>query len=272
MRGRDIACAAMVMVGVWLCIARDAAAQPSGSFAQPSDAYLALIREAVAESGRGNHAEARALFERAHSIRPNARTLRGLGITAFELKRYAQARRDLQAAMSDARQPLTEAQRAEAGELIARAESYLGTVKIKLTPGQAELYLDGHRVQERSLVLDIGEYRLSAHAPGFHDAEWRVIVEGAKKIDIELALQAVVLVPTRDVRDGAWKPERVSTAPRPPSDADDSMFQRWWFWVAVGVVAAAGTTAAVVIATDQSSDGFEKGDVGGVVHALQVAP
>ena len=60
--------------------------------------YQRLVRQAIAEYAEHNFAEARALFARAHALEPNARTLRGLGMTAFELRSYAEVYRVLTAA------------------------------------------------------------------------------------------------------------------------------------------------------------------------------
>lgn len=47
--------------------------------------YRDAIDTALQEMGLGNYEEAREQFARAHALSPNARTLRGLGISEFEL-------------------------------------------------------------------------------------------------------------------------------------------------------------------------------------------
>lgn len=73
--------------------------------------YDDAIRRAIEEFDAGHWGEARALFRRAHEISPNARTWRGLGITAFELRRYVDAVSELEAALTNTLKPLTEKQR-----------------------------------------------------------------------------------------------------------------------------------------------------------------
>src|SRR6188508_389327 len=81
---------------------------PGGASAQAADdaAYRASVDEAVAEFSAGHWEEARTLFKRAHERQPNARTLRGMGMAAFEMRMYVTAIRELEAALRDARKPL----------------------------------------------------------------------------------------------------------------------------------------------------------------------
>src|SRR4051794_41142067 len=96
----------------------------SATSAEPSPQvqreYHALAARAVAAFDAGHFAEARALFLRAHELWPSARTLRTLGMTAFDLQMYPEALRELQAALADQRRPLDAAQRTQVAELIKR--------------------------------------------------------------------------------------------------------------------------------------------------------
>src|SRR5262245_20503032 len=71
----------------------------------PADEYNMLIREGLAEYDARNWAEALVLFERAHAVQPNARTLRAIGNVAFEMRRYTKAIDALRASLSDGRKP-----------------------------------------------------------------------------------------------------------------------------------------------------------------------
>lgn len=74
--------------------------------------YRGVVMHAVSEFDAGRSAEARALFLRAHELWPSARTLRTLGMTAFDLRMYPRALEELQGALDDARRPLPDDQRA----------------------------------------------------------------------------------------------------------------------------------------------------------------
>src|SRR5262245_18196229 len=109
-------------VGLWVLVflAGTALAPAPSARAQsaPTDPVQAdsarLIAAAVAAYDAGRWSDARGYFEQAHGLQPNARTLFGLGVTAFELGRHAQAIDELRAALADARLPLDAAQRSQA--------------------------------------------------------------------------------------------------------------------------------------------------------------
>src|SRR5688572_4431416 len=75
-------------------------AQAPGGPAQTSElraghsadaAYERLVRDAISAHEAGQHAQARRLLVEAHALRPNARTLRGMGVAAFHTGQYVEA-------------------------------------------------------------------------------------------------------------------------------------------------------------------------------------
>src|SRR5262245_32778468 len=100
-----------------------AAAQARGSSEDAE--YRSVVEEALAEFNRGNWEEAAALFERAHRLNPSARTLRGMGLTAYEARRYVDATRHLSEALTETRRPLTPAQREEVTQTLDRARRFI---------------------------------------------------------------------------------------------------------------------------------------------------
>jgi tetratricopeptide (TPR) repeat protein len=132
--------------------------------------YQTALKNALDEFNAGNWEEARALFERAHALQPSARTLRGLGITAFEERHYVDALSYLRAALADRRKPLTAAQRTEVTALSQRAEGNIVRLSLELSPADAQVRIDGRPATldaERTLLLDPGRYEIvvSAAAP-----------------------------------------------------------------------------------------------------------
>lgn len=153
--------------------------------------YARLVQDAVTEFNAGKWAEARALFERAHELQPNARSFRGLGLSAIELRRYAEAAVELRAALEDERQPLTAELRPQVEEALQRALNYVGVVDIHLEPANASVLLDGRKVAAIGLRLSIGDYRLQASAPGYHPTELALHVNGDKHQSVELSLTPI---------------------------------------------------------------------------------
>src|SRR5262245_12806154 len=73
---------AVALCALLLCLQSQVRAQTG------PDSYEQLITRALTEFDARNFAEARALFLQAHALRPTARTLRGIGVTEFELRNY----------------------------------------------------------------------------------------------------------------------------------------------------------------------------------------
>jgi hypothetical protein len=89
------------------------AAAPDASVEGATDDYTRAVRAAVEAYNRDDFATARKYFARAHELRPSARTWRGMGTTAFELKLFDDAVRELTFALEDRRSPLTPELRSE---------------------------------------------------------------------------------------------------------------------------------------------------------------
>src|SRR5688572_4251575 len=84
--------------------------------------YDALIRQALVEYEATRYEEARALFRRAHQVSPNPRTLRGIGMSSYELRDYPAAFRALRdaLAMTGGDRALTPAHRVHVEQLLGR--------------------------------------------------------------------------------------------------------------------------------------------------------
>ena len=256
-------------------------AQPSGDrkAAQKAqardDGYVQVIQNAVVEFDSGNWAEARVLFEQAHTLRPSARTLRGMGMTSFEMKEYVRAEKELNASLVDLRSPLAEAQRKEVLALLLRLERYIGKLIVRAQPADAHptITLDGSRVEPET-KLDLGRHELSVQAPGYRPVNRTVSVEGGKTQTLELTLTpldmgalspgygppsdpapAMPIVPTIDTADD-------------PRDSRGGVFKQWWFWTIVGVVAVGGATAAVVLTSKSETQPPLRGNTGVAVEIL----
>jgi hypothetical protein len=205
--------------GLGLLIASSAHAQPSEAVeAEPPAAveaeYRGVVARAVAEFDLGHVAEARALFLRAHALWPSARTLRTLGMTAFELRMYPQALSELQAAFDDPRRPLPPEQRAQVAGLIEQARGYVGRYRLQLEPRDAELWLDGSRVQPtETLVLGVGMHQLRARAPGYGEIRRELIVEGREDETLVLHLELTGPQPSAASAKPAPRPEAPSHIP-----------------------------------------------------------
>ena len=89
------------------------------------EVYGHLVDAAVEQFARANWEEARALFERAQTVQPNARALRGLGMADFNLHAYARATAELEAALGAQAQPLDSELRTQVDTLLHRAKPFV---------------------------------------------------------------------------------------------------------------------------------------------------
>jgi len=246
-----------------------------------SEAYLDVIKAALAEFESENYAEARVMFEQAHSIRPSARTLRGMGLTSFELKEYVRAEEELSAALVDLRQPLSEPQRKEILSLLLRLERYIGKLEVKTKPTDATVTLDGRAVRGEAKI-ELGQHEIVAQAPGHRTLRRMVTIDGGKRqvLNLELVPDEVAAAPARNA---AAEPEAASeaaplastsTQASAPRDADDdgSVFEEWWFWTAVGVVAAGGVVTAVALTSKSEVEAPLQGNTGPAIQVLSWSP
>lgn len=154
--------------------------------------YRVLVAQALEEFEGRRWAEARALFRRAHAVEPNARTLRGIGMTSFELREYASALRAFEASLADTRRPLTDEQRAHVQGLRERARAFVARYELVLSPEPAELSVDGSPTPANDpLVLDLGEHTLRVTAEGHEPWTRTVRVEGGERERLEVQLARV---------------------------------------------------------------------------------
>ena len=235
-----------------------AATAPSAADPAPEvqSQYRDVVARAVAEFDAGRWAEARALFLRAHELWPSARTFRTLGMTSFELRAYAQALKELQAALDDTRRPLPEDHRAQVGALIEQTRAFVGRYQVQLTPAGAQLRVDGVPVvlaADATLVLEVGRHELRAQAAGYSELMSRVDVQGREDQPLVLELQPEAAAPALSVAaPAALQPARSDAA----NDVIDHHAKpRLWTWIAAGTaVAVAGTSTALWLVSDAKYD------------------
>ena len=233
--------------------ATEAAAAPASTYTEPSAEvqaqYRQVAEQAVAEFNAGHWSEARALFLRGHQLWPSARSLRSLGMTSFELRAYARALTELQAALEDPRRPLPEDQRAQVAALVDKTRAFVGRYRVIVSPADAELRIDGAMAAvatDGTVVLDVGRHDVSAAAPGYLRLQRSLDVQGQEDTTLELTLQ-----PTAPELRAA---EPAPAADKPPHEAARDMHAaheaggsaRTWTWISAGTAAALGIASTAL--------------------------
>lgn len=189
--------------------------------------YDRLLKEALGEFQLGNWTEARALFERAHEIKPSARTLRAIGLAAFEEKSYAAAVAYLTAALSDQRRPLTDEQRAEAEYALKRSLGYVAQYELELSPEDARVRVDQREpiILDGKLLLDPGRYQLEVTADGYQLTRESIVARPRESLKLRIELSP---------RNGRAPVFVSATA----DDDDDGSGLTTQQWIGLGVVGA----------------------------------
>jgi hypothetical protein len=100
--------------------------------------YKEFIRKALQEYGLGNWTEARVFFGKAHTIAPNARTLRGLALVSYESRRYVETLSYAEQAFANPIQPLTPQMQSDLRRFVEQARSFVARARIVSDPAGAE--------------------------------------------------------------------------------------------------------------------------------------
>ncbi|HVZ35900.1 MAG TPA: tetratricopeptide repeat protein [Polyangiaceae bacterium] len=219
--------------------------------------YREIVREALSEYQAKNFPEARALFEEAHRLYPNARTLRGLGMTSFELRQYVESVDFLEQALASTVKPLEGPLRAETERLLSRARRFVGKLSLSVEPATTEVLLDGHHVDYKAgvpLLLEMGDHTLTFQAPGYVPETRSLTVRGRESETWTVTLAPVPLpepvaaapAPGPVVQETVDRAERVDHGERP---SKPPLYKNPWLWTAVGVVVVGAAVAASVLAT-----------------------
>jgi hypothetical protein len=234
----------------WLlivCFALQSGALSARAQSEP-DEYKQLIEQALSEFKRQNWPEARVLFRRAHEVAPNARTLRGMGVVSFEMRDYVQAVRDLSAALSDDRQPLTREQLTEAKNLLERSRTFVATFTVSVEPADAVVKIDGATPvveKDGGVLLAFGPHVVTAERDGYENEQTKLEVEGGERGEIKLALRP--LQPSavaQDVPPSSVRPSAVSTPRNRAAERVTGGLK--WTWVTLGATAAFGGAAGLM--------------------------
>lgn len=251
-----------------LCVQLSMLATPARADSDTARDYHKAVKLALSELELGNYVEANAQFERAHRLNPSARTLRGLGIVAFELKRYPEAEQLLVQALDDPRRPLEGEMKSQTEELLARTRNYLGTLKLSGVPSSARLLIDDQQVplkEDLSYRLPLGEHRLKASAEGHEPARRRFRIHSEQVTELQLDMPPLTATAAPAV-------DLTKTTDQYIEDQrdDGSVFESPWLWTAVGVVVAGATVGTIVALS--SSDPGTASTYGGTTGAALEGP
>jgi tetratricopeptide (TPR) repeat protein len=247
------ACLACSLVFTQLSLPQVAAAQGRGSSASSEDAeYRSVVEEALQEYNRGNWEEAAALFERAHRLNPSARTLRGMGLTAYEARRYVDAIRYLSDALTETRRPLTQAQREEVSSTLERARRFVAHLRLKVGPAEAKVSINGRPAEPDSrgdVTTDPGLLDVEITADGYESALRRVRLTagGQEELTVQLSRTRPEAPPAAQVSSAVPDTTTAPAAATQKSPTDNSNPIGTIKWVVGGLAVAGLITGGVFV-------------------------
>jgi hypothetical protein len=159
--------------------------------------YRSIVREAITAFEAKRWDEARAAFERAHALRPSARTFRGMGVASSAAGDDVAAIDAFEHALVDDRSALTPEQRAEVSALLDQARSRTASVEVRGSPAVALLRVDGGppRDPRGLVVLPVGAHVLSLGGDGYVTLERRVDLHGGERLVLDVALAPLTAPP-----------------------------------------------------------------------------
>jgi hypothetical protein len=247
---------------VWLLVAHGSAA------ADDSADYKQLVKQALHEFQLGNFNEAKAFFTQAHGISPNARTLRGLGMSSYELRGYVEAIDYFEAALASIERPLTNEMRAEVTRLLAQARAFITHVKLSLEPPNAEVRVDTHparRDASGELLLDPGTHELSFEAHDYETTTRSIRADGNETLAFSVSLRPLrpAPAPAQETPFEAPVLPQPSAAPASAPSAAISAASSPGPWIVIGVSGAVAVAGGVLLAlalSDKSSVEHPKGN------------
>lgn len=255
--------------GLWL------PAMPAA--ATSDDSYRELVRRALQAFDAKKWEKAREAFEAAHEREPNARTLRGLGMVAFEMEDFVAAYRLLRDSLRDRRRPLAGALREQTNELLKRTRLLVGLVRVTLAPTHATIKLDGELVEaSEELWLNIGLHVLTLEADGYESRKVSLDIRNGDDKEIAVALEPLPLSPSlvaSQTEPGSADSRGIGLGdPRQERSDGGSIFGKWWFWTAAAGAVAIGVGATVLV--NRSGSAVDKppikGSDGTVISALSL--
>lgn len=161
-----------------------------------TDAARAHFKTGIKLYRDGNYPGALAEFEAAYELKPGPGSLQNIALCQKALFRYGEAADTLTRLLLRHDAELSDAERTAAGLARDELKGLVGSVRIRVTPPDARVTLDGQLLSDTERLsahrVNVGEHTLVGEAPGYARAIRAFRVAGGKEdVPVELTLQAV---------------------------------------------------------------------------------
>jgi hypothetical protein len=199
--------------------------------------YQVTIDRALEEFEARRWEEARTLFQRAHELEPNARTLRAIGMVSFELRDYVSSLVAFESALTDERRPLSNAQRQEVERLLSDARTFVAAYELEVNPMTATVSVDGLPavIRDGRLLLNPGSHDVRIVAEGFEESVVQVDSRGGHSGEIAVVLRLHGRGPTDTEPSELSEPELPVASSPAPAPRSRGLAIAGWSTLAAGV-------------------------------------
>ncbi len=222
------------------------AARPAAPGAEEA---LQRYQEGIAARQLGDWEKARALLLQSWGLQRHFQTAANLGEMELKLGRHREAAEHLDYFLKEAPVSIPDADRARGQTMLDQARASLGTLRVVVSPRDAEVYVDGRKVEDvllNSLVLvEPGRRRVEARRRGYPSiAETREVAAGSF-VEVDLTVPAM--------------------KPVEPLPVDRSVGPKRWVVVAgtaataLGVAMGAGFAVASEVKRHERNDAWKDG-------------
>ena len=189
--------AIVLAVSMCLCaLAAHAQTPAPDASAQATELARRHFKTGVKLYQDANYTAALAEFEAAYATKPGPGSLQNVALCQKALFRYGEAADTLGKLLRRHDAELSEGERAAARQAKAELEALVGALRIRVTPEQARVTLDGATIgpaERMSAVrVNVGEHTLAAEASGYAPVTKTVRVAGGREeVAVDIVLEAV---------------------------------------------------------------------------------
>jgi hypothetical protein len=225
-----------------------------------SDEYREYVDTALREYRLGNFNEAKALFASAHALSPSARTLRGLGMCAYELRSYVEAIHWFEQSLNSSERPVTAEMRTEIEGLLRKARAFITRIRVSVEPTWAKIRVDARPAERDAngfIRIDPGNHELAIEAPHHETVMRTVRTMGGEELTLNIVLspqrEAAASVRQSETTPGTTLADApVPTASIGAANAETSRASVGP-WIVIAASGAVTVTGAVFLAIALSS-------------------
>jgi hypothetical protein len=233
---------------------------PGTSLADDKQQAQERFKKGVELYKDGDYEGALVEFKAAYRFVPHFLVRYNIGITLYNLHRYAEAHEELEAYLEEGGKEIPTERVEEVKQILEKLQTLIGELIIECSVEDAELFIDGEPREEWVNFLDVGEHKIEVRASGYKSFYEKVDLPGGMTISVDIQLEPVETTasPTEVGSSEETVPEEASaeeeattheeeTTPLAPEEPRrHKPVPAGAFWSMLGITVAVGVGAAVL--------------------------